>query len=208
MLQILLSFHLSQGTLWFCQCGHWFLGHLPDQCPSCTVAQFGRTASSRKSLGISIFFPFPNDEAHCALGNFQRSRNCFIPFPRSTPPHTSISEFYGQFLGPYGSVSALTCTVNCGTSYRKVCFFLNHVRSIELTPGGLQSSCRDISRTIKGDWMHQSSTWSVIAKGLNTYWYCTFHLFILNSFVKNSKNMFSLFHYGVFYVDRCQKIKI
>ena len=59
--------HLSQGTL---QSGHWVLGHLPDQGHSCPVAQFGRTASSRKSLGSSIFFPFPNDGAHCALGNF------------------------------------------------------------------------------------------------------------------------------------------
>uniref|UniRef100_UPI00358E9D0B DCC-interacting protein 13-alpha isoform X3 n=1 Tax=Myxine glutinosa TaxID=7769 RepID=UPI00358E9D0B len=34
-------------------------------------------------------------------------------------PHHSISEFYGQFLGLHGGVSALTCTVNCGTLYRK-----------------------------------------------------------------------------------------
>jgi len=78
--------------------------------------------------GCSIFFPFPNDGAHCALGNLQHSRNWFIPFPRSIPPHNSILEFYGQLFEPHGGVSALTCTVNCGTLCRKVCLFLNHIQ--------------------------------------------------------------------------------
>ena len=76
---------------------------------------------------------------HCVLGNFQKnSRNRFIPLPRFIPPHDSISEFYGQFFGLPGGVSALTFTVNCGTLYKKVCFFLNHIQSIELATGGLQ----------------------------------------------------------------------
>uniref|UniRef100_A0A8C7DB23 RAD54 like 2 n=1 Tax=Oncorhynchus kisutch TaxID=8019 RepID=A0A8C7DB23_ONCKI len=83
------------------------------QGPSCPVAQVGRTASSRHSLGFSIFFPFANGDI-CALGNFQHSRNCFILFPRYMPHHNSISEVYLQFLGLCGIVSALTCTVNCG----------------------------------------------------------------------------------------------
>ena len=41
---------------------------------------------------------------------------------------------------------SLTCTVNCGTLYRPVCAFPNHVQSIEFTSGGVQSSCRNISR--------------------------------------------------------------
>ena len=94
------------------------------------------------------------------------------------PPHNSISEFYRQVLELHSRVSALTFTVNCGTLYRKVCFFLNHVQSIELVTGGLQSSCRDIWRMIKGNWMHLSSIWSVIAKVLKTYWCKTFQLFI------------------------------
>ena len=61
---------------------------------------------------------------------------------------------------------SLTCNVNCGTFYRKVCSFLNDVQSVELATGGLQSSCRDISRMIKGNWIHLSSIWSVIAKGV------------------------------------------
>ena len=71
----------------------------------CPVAQFGRTARSRKSLGSSIFFPFPNDEAHCALGNFQHSLNFCIPFSWFMPSHNSISEFYR--LGLHGRVSAV-----------------------------------------------------------------------------------------------------
>uniref|UniRef100_A0A8C4Q5R4 ubiquitinyl hydrolase 1 n=1 Tax=Eptatretus burgeri TaxID=7764 RepID=A0A8C4Q5R4_EPTBU len=50
-----------------------------------------------------MFYPFPNDGAHCDLGNFQHTINCFVPFPRSMPPHNSPSEFDGQFLGHHGS---------------------------------------------------------------------------------------------------------
>jgi hypothetical protein len=80
------------------------------------------------------------------------------------PSKHSISEIYRQFLGLHAIVSALTCTVNCGTLYRQVCFLLNHVQTIELATSGLQSSCTDVSRMIKGNWMHLSSIWSVIAK--------------------------------------------
>ena len=139
-------------------------------------------ASSRKSLGISIFFPFPPDGDHCAHGSFHHSRNCFIPFLRCMLLHNSLAEYYGQFLGLHW-VSALTCNVNCGTSYGKVCFFLNHVQSIELATGGLQSSCRDISRIIKGNLMHLISIWSVITKALDTYWCKTFQLFIFHWFL-------------------------
>ena len=94
----------------------WVIGHLPDQGPSCPVAQFGWT-NSRKNLGSYICFPFPNDGAHCALGNFQHTRNGFIPFPGSMPPRNSISEFYGQFLGLHGRIFALACTVICGVTF-------------------------------------------------------------------------------------------
>ena len=60
------------------------------------------------------------------------------------PTHNSISESYGQFLGLHGGVSALTWTVNRGTFYRKVCFFLNQIQSIKLAAGELHSSCRDL----------------------------------------------------------------
>ena len=76
---------------------------------------------------------------------------------------------YGQFLRPHGLVFALTCTVNCGTSYRQLCAFPNHVQSTEFTTGILQSSCRNISRMIIGNRMHPSSISSLIAKVLNVY---------------------------------------
>ena len=118
----------------------------------------------------------------------------FIPFARCMPHHNSISEIYGQFLGLHGISSALSCTVNCGTLYRQVCFFQNHVQTIELATCGLQSSCCDSSRMIKGNWMHLSSIWSVIAKGCE--YLCKLDFSI--SFSKHfHKSMFSLCHYGV-----------
>ena len=91
-----------------CQSDHWVLSHLPDQ---------SRVASSRKSLGGSKL-PFKND-GHCVLGG----PPMLVPFPRSVPQHTPVSELYGQFLRPHGLVFALTCTVNCGTLNRQMCAF-------------------------------------------------------------------------------------
>ena len=79
--------HLHRGTLELCQSGHRVL---PDQGASPPLAQFGRAASSRKSLCGSKLLPFKNDGGHCVLGNFQCYRNVLVPFPRS--------EFYRQFL--------------------------------------------------------------------------------------------------------------
>ena len=87
-----------------------------------------------------------------------------------------------------GLVFALTCTVNCGTSYRQVCAFPNYVQSIEFT-----SSCRNISKMINGNRMHRSSISSLIAKGLNTHVNKVFLFFILNTFAKTSKNVFFAF---------------
>ena len=123
-----------------CQSYHRVLGHLPVQGPSPPIAQFGQAASSRKSLG-GFKLPFKNDGGQCVLGDLQRCRNFLAPFPRTGPQQNPVSGLYRQFLRPYGLVSALTCTVNCGTLYRQVCAFLNHVQSIEFTTGGLQSSC-------------------------------------------------------------------
>ena len=161
--------HLHRGTLELCQSDHWVLRHLFDQGPSPPIAQFSRVASSRRSLGGSKLLPLKNDGGHCVLGELQYFRNVLVPFPRSVPRHNPVSELYRQFLRPHGLVFALTCTVNCGTLYRQVCAFPNHVQSIEFTTGGLQSSCRNISRMINGNKMHLSSISRLIAKGLNTY---------------------------------------
>ena len=96
-------------------------------------------------------------------------RHFLIHFPRSVPQHNPVTELYGHFLQPNGLVFALTCTVNCGTLYRQVFAFPNHVQSMEFTTCGLKSSCRNISIIINGNRMHLSSFLRFIAKGLNTY---------------------------------------
>jgi hypothetical protein len=63
-------------------------GHLPDQGPSCPVAQFGQTASSSSSLGSSLFLQFPNDWDRSGL--FWHSRIFFIPFPRYASSQFSL----------------------------------------------------------------------------------------------------------------------
>ena len=85
-----------------------FLGHLPDQGPSPSIAQFGRAASSLKSIGGSKRLPFKNDGGHCVFGDLQCCRHVLVPFPRSVLQHNPVSELYGQFLQPHGLVFALT----------------------------------------------------------------------------------------------------
>ena len=148
--------HLHRGTLELCQSNHGALGHLPDQSPSPPIAKFCRVASSRESLGGSKHLPFKNDGGHCVLGDLQCCRIVLVPFPRSVPRHNPVLALYRQFLRPHGLVFALTCTVNCGTLYRQVCVFPNHVQSTEFNTGGLQSSCRNISRMINGNRTHLS----------------------------------------------------
>jgi hypothetical protein len=92
--------HFNRGTLELCQSDHRVLGHLPDQGPSPLIVQFGRAASSRKSLGSSTF-----------LGDLQCCRNVLVTLP--LPWLNPVSELYGQFLQPHGLVLALTCTVKC-----------------------------------------------------------------------------------------------
>ena len=106
-------------------------------------------------------------------------------FPRSVPRHNPVSELYGQFLRLHGLVFALTCTVNCRVL--QVCAFTNHVKSIEFESGGLQSSCRNISRMINGNRMHRSSISSLIANGLNTYVNKVFLFFYFYTFAHISE---------------------
>ena len=146
-------FHLHRGTLELCQSDYQVLCHLPDQCPSSPIAQFGWVASSRKSLGGSKHIPLKNDGDHCVLGDLQICRHFLVALPRFVLQHKYVSEL----LRPHGLDFALTCTVNCGTLYRQVCAFPNHVQSIEFTTVGLQSSCRNSSRMINANRLHLSS---------------------------------------------------
>ena len=132
------------------------------------IALFDWAASSRKSLGGSKVLPFKNDGVHCVLGDLQCCIHFLVAFPRPMPRHNPVSELYRQFLRPHGLVFALIYTDNCGTLYRQVCAFPNHVQSIEFITGGFQTSCRNMSRMINENRVHLSSVLRLIAKGLNT----------------------------------------
>jgi hypothetical protein len=124
-----------------------------------------------------------------------------VPFPRSVSWHNPVSELYGQYLRLHGLVFALTCTVICGTLYRQVCAFPNHVQSFEFNTSGLQLSCKNISRMINGNSMHLSSVSSLIAKDLNTHVNKVFFYLEFHTFANISKNLFLFCHYGVLCVD-------
>ena len=106
--------HLHRGTLDLCQIDHQVLGSPPwpwPFFPDCLVWPGGQLQ------GESWWFQtswFKNDGGHCVLGDLQCSRNVLVPFPRSVPRHSLVSEFYRQFLWPHDLVFALTWTVNCG----------------------------------------------------------------------------------------------
>ncbi len=116
--------------------------------------------------------------------------------------HISIQSCLGSLqtiLWTSWLVCALTCTVNCGTLYRQVCAFPNHVQSTEFTTGGLQSSCRNISRMISGNRMHLSSILSVMSKAMNKY--VIFSFFLFNKFAKILNKLLSHCHYEVLFVE-------
>jgi hypothetical protein len=118
---------------------------------------------------------------HCEYTHthtLQCCRNVLVPFPRSVLRHNPVSELYGQFIQPHGLILALICTVNL---YRQGWDFPNHVQSIEFTTGGLQSSCRNISRMINRNRIHLSSILRLKAKCLNTYANKVFLVFIFAS---------------------------
>ena len=121
------------------------------------LPSLARRPALGKSLGGSNLLPFNNYGGHCVLGDLQCCRHFLVPFPRSVPRHNPVSELNGLFLRPHVLVYAQTCTVKCGTLYKQVCAFPNHVKSIELTTGVLQSSHRKISLMINGNRMHLSS---------------------------------------------------
>ena len=119
------------------------------------------------------------------------------------PKQNPVSELYGQFLQPHGLVFALTCTVNCGILYRQVCAFPNHGQSIDFATGGLQSSCRYISRMINGNMMHLGAISSLIANGPNSYenkvflFVCFYFIFLISNNLKKTCIHFVIMGYCV-----------
>ncbi len=153
--KVLLSIQRNAGALSEWPSGSWSPPWLRPFSPDRSVWPGGP-----KSPGGSKLLPFMDDEDHCVHWDLQCCRNFSVPFPRSVPRYNPVSEVYRQFLGLHGLVCALTCTVHCGTLYRQVCAFPNHVQSTEFTSGGLQSRCRNIWRMISGNSMHCTSSFS------------------------------------------------
>ena len=73
--------HLHRWTLELCQSDHRVLGHLHDQGPSPSIAQFGRAANLER-VGGSKLFQFNNNGSHCVLGDLQCYRFFLVPFPQ------------------------------------------------------------------------------------------------------------------------------
>jgi hypothetical protein len=109
---------ISTEELWSSDSDHWFLVHLPK-------ALLPRLFSLAKqpAFGRSKLLPVKNNGGHCVLGTFNVAEMFWYP----------SSDLCLDTI-----LSALTCIVNCGTLYRQVCAFPNHVQSIEFTTGGLQ----------------------------------------------------------------------
>ena len=183
--------HLHTGSLELSQSDHRVLGHLSYQGPSPPIAQFGWTASSRKTLQALFTNCLKNSEGH---RNLQCS-SFFLAFPRPVPWHNPVSELCKQFLWPHGLV-LLRYALSAETIYRQMCAFPNHVHWIEFTTYGLQSRCRNTSK-IQENWEAPEVN-CVIENGLNTYVNVIFQFFLFNKFAKCSK---ILCYYGVLSVD-------
>ena len=110
----------------------------------------GRPALGRV-LVVPNFFHLRMMEATVFLGTFNAAEMFCYPSPDLCLDTILCLSSTDNSFDLMAWFFALTCTVNCGTSYRRVCAFPNHVQSIEFTTGGLQSSCRNISRMINGN---------------------------------------------------------
>ncbi len=95
--------HLPNASLELSHSDFWVLLYLSHQGSSPLIAQFGRTASSRKGSGRPKRLPFKDYGGHCALRNLKCSRNVFVTLARSVPCHNYVSELFRQFLWPRDS---------------------------------------------------------------------------------------------------------
>ena len=107
----------------------------------------GQSALGRVLL-LPTLFHLRMMEASVVLGFFNAAEMFWYPSPGlCLDTILSLSSMDNSFdLMTWFFI--LTCTVNCRTLYRQVCAFPNHVQSITFTTGGLQLSCRKISRMI------------------------------------------------------------
>ena len=89
-------------------------------------------------------------EATVFLGTFNAAEMFWYPSP------DLCLDTILSWNSTYNSFNLMACFL-LWHELSTVCAFPNHVQSIEFTAGGLQSSCRNISRMINGNRMHLSS---------------------------------------------------
>ncbi len=160
--------HLPNASLELSHSNLWALLYLSHQGSSPPIAQFGRTASSRKGSGRPKRLPFKDYGGHCALSNLKCSRISFVTLARSVPCHNSVSELFRQFLWPHDS-HLLWHSLWAVRSYIDRCVaFL--IKSNQYNQTQLDSN-EGVEPSL--GWSEEmDSTWvkymSVTAKGLNT----------------------------------------
>ncbi len=88
--------HLPNASLELSHSDLWVLLYLSHQGSSPPIAQFGRTASSRKGSGRPKRLPFKDYGGHCARRNLKCSRIFFVTLARSVPCHNSVLSSSGS----------------------------------------------------------------------------------------------------------------
>ena len=141
--------NLCRGFLKLWQSDCLAVGHLPDHGTSCPVTCFGLTANSRKSPGGSNLLHFTVIEARLLLGTLKVLEMVLQPFVDLCLTKIFISAVYRELLGLCCLVFVLTCCVNC---------FLNDIQSVQFAKDGLLSSSTDISRIIKANRKHLTTS--------------------------------------------------
>ena len=160
MVVLLEGFSITTDELWSSvRVTIWFLVTSLTKALLPRLLSLDERPAQGRVLWLKNFFHLRMMNATVFLGTFNAAEMFCYPSP--------VLELYVQFLWHHGLVFALTCTGNCGTLYKQVCAFPNHVQSIELTTIG--SSCRNISTMINGIRIYLSSISSLIACDLNTY---------------------------------------
>ena len=147
--------HLHRGTLELCQSDH----RARDR----ETHEAGQPALGRV-LVVPNFFHLKM-VATVFLETFNSAEMFWYPSPDLCLDTILSRSSTDNSFNPMPCFFSLTCTVNCGTLYRQVCTFPNHVQSIEFTTSGFKSRCRNISRMINGSRMHLSLISSFIANG-------------------------------------------
>ncbi len=160
--------HLPNASLELSHSDLWVLLYLSHQGSSPPIAQFGRTASSRKGSGRPKRLPFKDYGGHCALRNLKCSRIFFVTLARSVPCHNSVSELFRQFLWPHNS-HLLWHALWAVRSYidRCVAFLIksNQYNQTQLDSNEGVEPSQGWSEEMDSTWVKYMS---VTAKGLNT----------------------------------------